>query len=162
MCTEKKNFHRSYVPTKAKNTANVLAIHSKERVYTVNSGASLFLMGLSSSINTEKKTVQTVSDKQAKACIKELGAYLFVHLVDDSLSVLLLGRLCIELCDAFSWTSGETPRLSKGEKMIACCIENFVPVVAVTKQEAVPPIQFLSVKGIFKREKEVKDTMLDL
>ena len=41
-------------------------------------------------------------------------------------------------------------------------LESFVPVVAVTKQKAVPSIEFLPDKGNFEREKEVEDTMLDL
>ena len=41
----KKNFSRSYVPTKAKSTARGLAIHSKERVCIVDSSASLHVMG---------------------------------------------------------------------------------------------------------------------
>ena len=42
------NSFRSYVPTKAQNTATGLAIHSKERMYIVDNGASLHMMRLSS------------------------------------------------------------------------------------------------------------------
>ena len=41
------------------------------------------------------------------------------------------------------------------------CIENFVPVVAVTKQKAVPSIEFSSGTGNFEPE-TMEDTMLDL
>ena len=81
-----------------------------------------------------------ISDTQAKVHIKERGAYLWIHLVKDSPSVLLMGRLCNELGCSYSWPSEETPRLSKGKIVIECSIDNFVPVVAVTKQEAVPSI----------------------
>ena len=46
MSTE-QNFFRNDVSTKAKNTATGVAIHSKERMYIVDSGAALHLMGLS-------------------------------------------------------------------------------------------------------------------
>ena len=148
------NFSRNYVPTKAKNTATGIVTHSKGRVYKVDSGASLHMMGLSSLNHNEKKTIRrsrtildiqtasgvVVSDAQAKVYIKERGAYLWIHLVKDSPSVLLMGRLCNELGCSYSWPSEETPRLSKGEKVIECSIDNFVPVTAVTKQEAVPSI----------------------
>ena len=75
-----------------------------------------------------------VSDAQAKVYIKERGACLWVHLVKDSPSVLSLGRLCKELGCSYSWPSEETPRLSKGKKVIECSIDNIVPVIAVTKK----------------------------
>ena len=40
------NFSRRYVPTKAKSTAHGLSIHTKERMYLVDSGTLLHLMGL--------------------------------------------------------------------------------------------------------------------
>ena len=48
----KTNFVRSYVPTKTKNTTTCLAIHSNEKKYVVDSGASLHMMG-SSALNHE-------------------------------------------------------------------------------------------------------------
>ena len=62
--------------------------------------------------------------------------------------MLSLGRLC-------------SPRSSKkGKKAIECSIENFVPVVAVTKQKDAPSIEFSTAKGNFEREKVVEGTML--
>ena len=40
------NFFSSYVPTMAKYTATGVAIHSKERMYVFDSGASFHIMGL--------------------------------------------------------------------------------------------------------------------
>ena len=113
-------------------------------------------MGLSSLNHKERKTIRlsntirdiqtangiVVSDTEAKVYIKELGAYLGVHLVKDSPAVLSLGSLCDEHGCSYSWLPGETPRLSRGKKVIECSIENFVPAVAVTQQNAVPPIKF--------------------
>ena len=118
-------------------------LHSKERMYIVDSVASSHTMRLSSVNKKEKKTIRrSVTDAQAKVYSKDFGAYLWIHLVKDSPSVLTLGRLCNELGYSYSWRTGETPRLSEGKKEIECNIENFVPVVAVTKKKAVPPIQF--------------------
>ena len=85
----KTSFFRNYVLTKAKDTATGLAIPSKGRVYMVDSGALLHMMGLSSLNHKEKKTIRqsnttrdiqtangiVVSDTEAKVYIKELGAY---------------------------------------------------------------------------------------
>ena len=53
---------------------------------------------------------------------------LMVHLLEESPSVLSLERLCNELGSSYSWPSRETPRLSKGKKVIECSIKNFVSV----------------------------------
>ena len=78
----------------------------------------------------------TVGRVQSIRRTKEVGACLWVHL---SLA-LSLGRQCTELGYSCSWPSEETPRLSKGKKVIERSIENFVPVVAVTKQKAALPL----------------------
>ena len=48
-----KHFFIGYVITKAKNTATGLAIHSKERMYMVDSGASLHMTGATVKQNLE-------------------------------------------------------------------------------------------------------------
>ena len=79
MCIE-QFFSETYVPTKAKNTTRRSVIRSKERKYTVDSGASLHMMGISSLNHKERKTIRqsskildiqtakgnVVSDTQAK------------------------------------------------------------------------------------------------
>ena len=111
MSVEQK-FFRSYVRAQRRRLPRPsLAIHSKERVYTVDSGASLHMMELSSLSNKGKRTVRlssnildvqtangiVVSDSQAMVYIKELGADPWVHLEEDSPPVPSLGRLCNEL-----------------------------------------------------------------
>ena len=85
-----------------KNTATSFGDTFQKRFYVVDSGASEHRMGLSSVNHTEKKTIRrpssildiqtangiVVSDTQAKVYIKELGAYLWIHLVKDFPSVL--------------------------------------------------------------------------
>ena len=53
-------------------------------------------------------------------------------------------------------------RQEEGQKVIECSIENFVRVVAVTKQQAVPSSEFSPATGNLEREAEVEDAMLDL
>ena len=169
------NFFSSFVLTKA-NTATGLTIHCKESVYIVDSGASLHMMGLCFLNHKEKKTtrlssnildIQTangivVSDTQAKIYIKELDAYLWIHLAKDSSSVLSLGRLCFQFGHSYSWPTEATPRLSKGDKVIESHTENFVTMFAMIEQKAVPSIEFSTAKRNLERENEVEDTMLDL
>ena len=69
---------------------------------------------------------------------------------------------CNELGYSCSWPSGKTRRLSKGENVIECKIEHFVPTAAVAQLKAVPSIEFLPAKGNLELEKEVEDTTFDL
>ena len=132
----KTNFFRTSITTKAKYTATGLAIHSKERMYIVDSGAPLHMMEVSSLNHRERRLFDSqanfwifrpplalCSQTQANVYIKELGACLWVHLVKGSPSVLSLGRLCNELGYCCSWPTEETPRVSKGKKVIECNIE---------------------------------------
>ena len=73
-------------------------------------------------------------DTQANIYIKELGTYLLAQLVAESPSVLSLCRLCNEQENSNSWPPRGAPRISRGKRTY------FVPVVAVTKQKAVPSI----------------------
>ena len=59
----KKNFFRNDVSTKAKNSATDLAIHSKERMYIVDNGASLHMMGYLPWI-TKKRRLSKILDIQ--------------------------------------------------------------------------------------------------
>ena len=136
----------------------------------VDSGASLHMMRLSSLNHKEKKTsrqsntirdIQTangivVSDTEAKVYIKELSAYQGVDLVKDSPAVLSLGSLCDEHGCSYSWFPGETPRWSRGKKVIECSIENFVPAVAVTQQNAVHTIKFSRQRKLWARAHHVE------
>ena len=73
-----------------------------------------------------------------------------------------VGKLYNEFGYSFSWPSDETPRLSKGKNVIECSIENFVSVVAVIKQKALPSMKSSTGKANLEREQEVERTMLDL
>ena len=76
----------SYVFTKAKNTVTSYAIHFKEKMYIVQSVASLCIEEHCSTIkhNSGYSDGIVVSDTQAKVYIKQLEAYLWIHLVSLS------------------------------------------------------------------------------
>ena len=82
--------------------------------------------------------------------------------MEDSSSVLSSGRQCNDQGYSYSWQTGETPRLSKGKKVLECNIENFVTMFAATTQNAVPSIEFSKAMGNYEREQKVEDTMLHL
>ena len=146
--------HHKDVPTKAKNAATGLATHCKERMYIVDSGASLRMKGLSS-LNHREKTIRQsstildiqaatgieVSDTRGKVYIKGLGAHLCTHVVKDSPSVPSLGRPSTNLVILIRGRQEKLPDYQKGKNVIECNIEHFVPMVAVTKQKAVPSIE---------------------
>ena len=71
------------------------------------------------------------STEEARVHIRELGTHLSVKLVEDSPSVLSLGRLCDELETSHSWQTGGNRTLSKGKHSVTCGTINFVLSVAV-------------------------------
>ena len=75
------------------------------------------------------------STKDPKVYTQELGTYSYVKLVEHFPSALSWGRLCDELGCSYSWQPGENSQETKGTKTITCCTDNFVPLVAVTKQK---------------------------
>ena len=88
-------------------------------------------------VQTANGVVQ--STKEARVFyIQELGTHLYDKFVEVSHSVLSHGRLCDELEYSNSWQPVGNPMLMKGKKIITCCTDNFVPLVAVTQQKAAP------------------------
>ena len=112
-------FFKRYSPTKEQ--ANISkakpTIKSNDRMYIVDSGASLLLMGKVPSM-PRKENIRNIKDywkiqtangivrstKEAKVHIQKLGTYLYVKLVEDFPSALSLGRLCDEFGYSYSWT----------------------------------------------------------
>ena len=159
----KPNFFRSYVVAKAKSTATGVAIHSKERMYIVNSGASLHMMGLSSRNHREKKTVRHSSNKSG---FSDRRWHCGLRHTRESLHQWTW-RFSMDTCgERFSVSAivGNTMQLTWLFLFVADRRNslNFVSMVAVIKQKAVPSIEFSTAKGHLEREQEVEDTMLDL
>ena len=123
------NVFRRYVPTKA--TLQGVAIHSRDGrvyqkgMYIVDSDASLHMMGVTSLTEKEKMTMRESSkifDIQAangvavsvQESTSKLGAFPWVHLVEDALSVLSSGRPCNELACSYQCSAVGAPRFSGG------------------------------------------------
>ena len=113
------NFFRSYTFAQAKNTTTSLVINSREGKNTVDrimkserlsDRQAKFLI-----LRPPKALLSRT--RNGKVYIKEHGVYLRVHLVEDSPSVLSLGRRGRELGYSYSWPSGETSRLPKDKKV---------------------------------------------
>ena len=108
-------------------------------------------------LDIQTSNVIVVSDTQAKVYIKELGAYLWYiwrqfhrqgyRWEDHAASMVVLIRDRQEKHTDFP----------KAKRVIECSIENFVSVVAVTKQKAAPSIGSSSAKGNSEREKDVEE-----
>ena len=55
-------------------------------------------------------------------------------LVDDSMSIIFLGRLVDEMGCTFSWELGQKPSSRRGQYVIQCHLQKINPLVAVTKR----------------------------
>ena len=123
---------------------------SNERVYMVDSDALIHMMRLSSLNHKEKKTTRQSSNildiQTARSTSRNFDASQWIHLLKYSPSLSSFRRLCNERGHSCTWPTGNAPILSKGEKVTECNIENFVPLVAVTKQKTVPSFEFPSGK----------------
>ena len=61
--------------------------------------------------------------------VQDLDLFVTVQLLDETPPVLSLGKLCSEHGYSYEWTNGENPRLTTDEKIIACTMDNIVPLV---------------------------------
>ena len=107
------------------------------------------MLGIHSLSITQKRTAQVQR--------KELGVNLWVHLVEDSPSVLSLGRLCNELDCSYSRPLGGTPKVTEGKRVIECKMKNFIPVVAVTKQQEVASKVISPAEGNIERDEKITE-----
>ena len=92
------------------------------RASNIDSGASIHMeiSSLTASENTTERTSECTLRQtadglveaftKAPVLIKELGIQLRVYLVEDSPSVLSLGRLCNEVEYSYSWPPQGTPK----------------------------------------------------
>ena len=71
--------------------------------------------------------VQT--NEEAHVYVHDLDLFVAMQLLHEPKAVLSLGKLCSEHGCSYWWKNGETPRLTKNEKTIACTMDNFVPFV---------------------------------
>ena len=76
---------------------------------------------------TANGEVQT--HEEAIVYVKELDIFLTMKVLDNTLAVLSLGKLCDENGYSYEWINGQKPHLIKDGIRIVCNTENFVPIV---------------------------------
>ena len=172
-----QNFFRSYVPTQAKNTAYGLAIRIKERMYTLDSGASSHMMGLLSSNNNEENTLRQLkqnpgcSDRQWHCGLRpaskglhqgaqrlSLGTFWWkIHhqccpweVCAMSMVILIRGR------------QEKLPDYQKVRKWSNAASKTSSPWYQLPNKKLYHPLDPRQPKENLEREKEVAGTMLDL
>ena len=67
--------------------------------------------------------------EEATVYVKELDLFVTVKLLEDTLAVLSLGKLCEDHGYCCEWTVGQKPQLIKDGRRIQCSTENYVPIV---------------------------------
>ena len=67
--------------------------------------------------------------KRLQLCVKELGIFLTMEVLENTPAVLSLGKLCDQNGYSYEWINGQKPHLSKDGIRIPCNTENFVPTV---------------------------------
>ena len=76
---------------------------------------------------TANGEVQT--DEEAQVCVHDLHIFVSVQFLEDTPTILSLGKLCKEHGYTFEWRSGSAPRLTNNGNQTFCRTENCVPVV---------------------------------
>ena len=76
---------------------------------------------------TANGEVQT--HEEATVHVKELDIFLTLKVLENTRTVLSLGKLCDEHGYSYEWINGQKPHLIKKGIRIQCNTENFVPVV---------------------------------
>ena len=61
--------------------------------------------------------------------VHDLNQFVTVQLLEETLAVPQLGKLCKDHGYSYDWVSGQEPRLTKHGKSILCKTDNFVPLV---------------------------------
>ena len=81
----------------------------------------------STTVMTANGEVQT--KVEGTVYVKELDLFVTVMLLENTLAVLSLGKLCEDHGCTNHWTSGRKPQLAKKGKRIDCNTSNYVPFV---------------------------------
>ena len=114
----------------------------EEREFVVDSGASMHLISKKDLSDAEMDTLtkscsptivitangEVQTHEEAIVCVKELGIFLTMKVLDNTPAVLSLGKLCDENGYSCEWINGQKPHLIKDGIRIICNTENFVPI----------------------------------
>ena len=72
---------------------------------------------------------KTVTREEATVCVKQLDLFFTLVLLEETLAVLSLVKLCEDHGYTYHWISGQKPHLIRNGKRIDLNISNFVPFV---------------------------------
>ena len=115
----------------------------EERELVVDSGASMDMISKKDFSDAEMDTLtkscsptivitangEVQTHEEAIVYVKELDIFLTMKVLDNTLAVLSLGKLCDENGHSYEWINGQKPHLIKKGIRITCNTENFVPIV---------------------------------
>ena len=115
----------------------------EEREFVVGSGAGVHMVSKRDLNSAEFETMRTSRSpttvmtangevqtrEEATVYVKELDLPVTVMLLEETLAVLSLGKLCEDHEYTYHWTSDQKPHLTKKVKRIDCNISNDVPFV---------------------------------
>ena len=113
----------------------------EEREFVVDSGGSMHMISKKDLNDTDILTkscsptivitangeVQT--HEEATVYVKELEKFLTMKVLENTLAVLSIGKLCDENGYSYEWINGQKPHPIKNGIQIQCNTENFVPFV---------------------------------
>ena len=69
------------------------------------------------------------TNEEAQVFVHNLNLFVTVQLLEETLAVLSLGKLCEDHGYSCEWVISQKPRLTKEGKTIICKTDNFVPLV---------------------------------
>ena len=118
-------------------------LEPEEREFLVDSGASMHMISKKDLSDAEMDTLtkscsptivttangEVQTHEETTLYVKELDIFLTVKVLENTLAVLSLGKLCDENGYSFEWINGQKPHhIGKGIRL-PCNTENFVPIV---------------------------------
>ena len=115
----------------------------EEREFVVDSGASMHMISTKDLSDAEMDTLtkscsptivitangEVQTHEEATVYVKELDIFLTMKVLENTLAVLSLGKLCDENGYSYEWMNGQQPHLVQNGIRIICNTENFVPIV---------------------------------
>ena len=124
-------------------TQVLVSKNTEGRVFVGNLGASMHMLSKKDLSSDEMDTLrrsrtpttvvtadgEVQTNEEAHVYVHDLDLFVTMQLLDEPPAVLSLGKLCSEHGCSYEWKNGETPRLTKNEKTIACTMDNIVPLV---------------------------------
>ena len=69
------------------------------------------------------------TNEEAQVYVHDFSLFVTVKLLEETLAVLSLQKLCEDHGYSYEWVSGQKPRLTKAGKTIVSKTDNFVPLV---------------------------------